>query len=776
VLAGLALAAACGRSHLPTELSLRDAIARHRYGVGSAPATGLVFPHPPALVAVSFDGETRRAVVTSTDPFTWTGKPDRGSVFHAGVQVAPAAGPPHSVRAWVEAEAAGEREVLDVVDSAASGTAAPRWLELDADLSRFAGRRTTLTFHAEVAGDSPAAGAGRVAWAPVRVSAWRARPRPNVIFVLVDTLRHDHLTPYGYRRDTSPNIARLLAQRGTVVEEAYSQAPWTLPSVVSFLTSRYPGEVLGSDSASFGIPPSSPALPEEMAKLGYETGGFLANKVLHAGNGFARGYSTFFSPVADTPGDQGVDAAVLVDHLQPWLAAHRNASFFLYAHFIDPHDPYVNPEIVDGRSPFFPDYHGQRSGWDIQGLHTGKIALADANADVAQINALYDSEVHYVDRFLGTLLDGLPESVLRNTLVVLTADHGEELYDHGGWKHGFTLYEDQIHVPLLVRWDGRIPAGARLPGVVRLLDLAPTLLRAAGGTPPAAWEGVDLLPALTHRAPLPRLTAFAQHMMIGPLRAAAVQGREKLILFNAQTPFTPSDDFQAHLWSLDLARMRRVELYDLAHDTGERRNLAASGEAAGAAGDGAAGAGSAASRRREAEAAVSPAAASRIAALAPAIHRQLDRQLPGLRVILAGFPAGARVRGTILLAAAPPAWQSYFLAAGDRIEVSGREVRFDLAGETVDKGFLLPGEGITIERIEASLDGAPLPGDRIRVGRGAAYRGGRLATAALLAEGWPERPAGGGLAIWLPRGPRGLPALGRNAETEKRLRALGYIR
>ena len=115
--------------------------------------------------------------------------------------------------------------------------------------------------------------------------------------------------------------------------------------------------------------------------------------------------------------------------------------------------------------------------------------------------ALYDTEIRYVDRAIGELLASIPPEVLANTLVVLTADHGEELHDHGFWKHGHTLYQDQIHVPLLFRWDGRIPAGSRLPGTVRLVDVAPTLVAAAGGEAPPSWQGTDLLPALTGEGP-----------------------------------------------------------------------------------------------------------------------------------------------------------------------------------------------------------------------------------------------------------------------------------
>src|SRR5262249_17481853 len=150
--------------------------------------------------------------------------------------------------------------------------------------SRWAGRKVTLEFAATLEGlPAQYRHANVVAWGPVRISAppmkRNQRERPNVLFILVDTLRRDHLTPYGYGRDTSPNIARLLAGRGAVVEEAYSQAPWTLPSVVSFLTSRHPGELLGDDPNAYGLPGDVPSLPSAMREKGYETGGFIANQV-----------------------------------------------------------------------------------------------------------------------------------------------------------------------------------------------------------------------------------------------------------------------------------------------------------------------------------------------------------------------------------------------------------------------------------------------------------------------------------------------------------------
>ncbi|HKI02416.1 MAG TPA: sulfatase [Thermoanaerobaculia bacterium] len=745
--------AGCSGRSLPGGLSLRDAVAGKSFAAGGQPAgSGLWFSRPPEIISPTFEGERRTAVLTSVDPWRWTGSLPPGAELHAGVQLLPEAWQViHGLRAWVVAKSGEEREVLDVLKTANGQT--PGWLDFTADLSRWSGREVTLEFHAVLEGLPPEhRHSNLVAWGPVRVSSpeERERPdrpdrpdRPNVLFILVDTLRFDHLTPYGYRRDTSPNIARTLAKPGAVVADAYSQAPWTLPSVASYMTSRYPGEILGSDPGAYGIPEGVESLPESMAKLGYETGGFFANKVLHSGNGFARGFRTFYSPPS-LPAEQGAgqpDAAELTDRVLPWVEAHRNEPFFLYVHYIDPHDPYDNPETVDGRSPFEPSpYQGRISGRHVQGVYAGKIPLDDPERDTEHLKALYDSEIHYVDRFIGRLIDSMPPDVLANTLIVLTADHGEEFREHGGWKHGFTLYEEQIHVPLLVRWDGRIPAGSRLPGTVRLLDLVPTLVGAAGGKASPAWEGVSLLPALRGTAPLPRLAAFAQHMMIGPLRAAAVLGRRKLILFNPRTPYTPADPLQAHLWTQDLGRLHRVELYDLGRDAKEKNDLAAA----------------------------SPGLVNQpIDQLQPVIHRQLDRQMPGLRVLASGFPAGSRIAGSIVLGRPPTRWVSYFLAEDDRVEVAGNRVSFDLGGETLEKGFLLEGDLAGVKSVEARADGRPLPAGQILASQILAGRAG--ATAVSGARG----PA---LRLWLPDARR---APSRDAtvnpETEQSLRALGYV-
>jgi arylsulfatase A-like enzyme len=804
-LGGLMLAAAgCGRRE-PSGFDLRSAVEARRYaldrggGEGGGRVDGLSFPAAPALRELEVDHERRPVVVTTAAGWSWHGRVPPRARLAAGVQLLPQAWRVvRRLEAIVELREGDRREVLQV--GHVDGRGEPRWLDLTADLSRYGGREVTVRVAADLT-RLPARWrrSALVAWGPATLAAppAAAPPRPNILFILVDTLRRDRLTPYGYWRETSPEIARRLAAAGTVAEDAYSQAPWTLPSVVSLMTGRYPGELLGDDLATYGVPTGVETLAERLARLGYETGGFLANPALHVGAGFLRGFRTCHAPTEDEWIRKHADE--LNRHAAPWLAAYERRPFFLYVHYVDPHDPYENPEIVGNRSPFESPYAGPVAGDWVHGIYSGRIRLADPPRDTAHLGALYDSEVHYADRAIGELLAGISPEVLANTLVVLTADHGEELADHGGWKHGQTLYEEQVHVPLVLRWDRRIPAGRRLRGTVRLVDLVPTLLAAAGAPPDPGAEGIDLLPALTGRAELPARPAFAEGLSGGPLRAAAVAGKLKLVLFNREEPFHPANALQDHLWRLDLSRLRRAELYDLGADPRELRSLWPGGAAgpltgpAGAAGPGlaagpdgtiggpagAAGPNGAAGADRATAgpdgSAALPALAAEVARLDEVIERRLDLALPGLRIHAAGVPPGSRLAGTVVFERPPARWVPYFLAEGDRVELAGNRLRFDLGGDLIEKGVRVEGDFGGLVAISVALDGQPLPTARIMLGADAdgAYGGGAVAAARLRTRRWP---AAGALKIWLhdTSGEVARRATA-DAETERKLRALGYL-
>lgn len=761
---GAALAACGPRSETPFDLG--EWVRAKRFGVGAAAvsdsAAGLAFFRRPSLGRHDVGRESRPAVITSVEPWGWRGRVPQGGRLHFGVQALPIGWQvARALEVVVEVKTGAGREVVAVARRAKGEV--PRWIDFEADLSRWGGEEVALTVRPTLVGLlAEDRSTSLLAWSPVRFSsalpASQTRPgdaRPNVLFILIDTLRADHLTPYGYRRDTSPEIARELAGKGTTVETAYSQAPWTLPSLAAIMSGRYPGEFLGDPIESFALPPTVRSMAEKFALAGYATAGFVGNPTLHEGNGFARGFGTFYTPEAD-PASMQLHGGGLTDRAIPWLAAHAEGAerpFFLYVHYIDPHDPYDSPELQNGVSPYDAGYRGKVGPNWIHGVYAGRLKLDDPERDRAHIEALYDSEIHYVDSQVGRLLAALPAEVLANTLIVLTADHGEELFDHGGWKHGQTLYDEQIHVPLFFRWDGKIPAGRRLPGVVRLLDLAPTLAAAVGEKADPAWDGADLLPALLDGSAVPRKPAFAQHLTSGPLRVATVLDRTKRIRFNRTEPFVPENELQEHLSRVDLGRLPAEELYDLAADPREKKNLAA--DPGGRSVD-------------------NPG----LPAIDAILSAQLDEQLHGLRVAVRPCPAGTRIGGSLAFAATPKSVLPLFLAPGDRVEIAGAAVRFDLACEPSglrSKGFLIYGEIGAVTAISATVGEAPLPPGEIRLGDGAPYAGGAIAASALSARRFPLAATGGTLWLWRRDDVGRPPSSAASEETEKSLRALGYI-
>jgi arylsulfatase A-like enzyme len=586
----------------------------------------------------------------------------------------------------------------------------------------------------------------------------KASRRPDILLIVVDTLRYDHLGAYGYGRPTSPEIDSRLAARGVLVRSAYAQAPWTLPSMASLHSGRRAEELLDDKGQPSGIPEPVATLAERLQAGGYRTAAFIANPTMHRGNGFAQGFDDFETAPYELA-SMSRHADDINGKALPWLQRRGEERdrppYFLYLHYLDPHDPYDNADIVDGKSPFFPEYAGKLRGGDVHGLYLGAVELAAGPAereqDLKQLAALYDSEVRYVDRRIGEVLAALPAERLASTLIALTADHGEELFDHGGFKHGETLYEELIHVPLIFRWDGRLPAGAKLGGTVRLLDLMPTFLAAAGSTaagiggpvlpaePEGARprEGIDLLPALAGGA-LPELPAFVRHFAGGPLRLARIAGGRKEILFDRHGPVAPADEQERKLWQRDVGRLARHELYDLAADPREKRDLAAAGET-GSPGE---------------------------------LWADLDPWLDGLRLAVAGLEGCERVEGELEIAGGELRVRPLFLAAADVFAHEGKRLSFAFRGEKLPKGLLVAGELERVEKAAARCDGKPLA---IAVGGQGAAATAPLELRALLAAP-QERPleAGGGLSLWLRRPAVVLGGGERDEETAKRLKALGY--
>ncbi len=380
-------------------------------------------------------------------------------------------------------------------------------------------------------------------------------PRPrSVLLIVVDTVRADHLGVYGSQRPTSPALdAR--AARGVVFERAFASSPWTLPSFASLYTGQPPavhgaGTRLGpAPRPNYApLPADLPVLAETLRAAGFATAALVENPFLHPSFGVARGFETYrylFRGFDKPPrADRMVEAAL------QWLAARDERPFLLVLHLMEPHAPYDPPPGVRGL--FTAGYAGP--------LHLPLASIApltakqvvDSPADRGFVAAAYDEELLGVDRALAKLFDALEhEAYGERLLVVFTSDHGEELFDHGGFEHGHTLHGELLHVPLVV-WTPGLRA-ARIDAPVSHVDLLPTLLDALGVPPPEGLAGVSLWPLICGGAAPPARLLVSEKMLYGPERRAWLRWPWKAIVTEGAAP----------------------ELYRIDQDPGEIHDVAA---------------------------------------------------------------------------------------------------------------------------------------------------------------------------------------------------------
>ncbi len=299
--------------------------------------------------------------------------------------------------------------------------------------------------------------------------------RPNVLVVVVDTLREDRLGCYGADRDTSPAIDKLAAT-GALFENAYAPSPWTKPSVASILTGKFPSGhgLTGLDAK---LPSGARSIAQRLKAAGYSTAGVVSNKLI---GGFSKGFDTFDKSEAKGPNHvsaRGVTTKAIA--LMNELGARENP-FFLYVHYFDPHVDY-KPHAELG---FTPNSVGRLDGtqsWN----ELDELGPDLTPEEIEYVRDLYDGEVRYTDDFVGELLAELDAlAISENTVVVFTADHGEEIFEHGNIGHTRTLYEELIRVPYLIRAPGVKP-GLRLESPVSIVSLVPTVMDLVGLSPDA---------------------------------------------------------------------------------------------------------------------------------------------------------------------------------------------------------------------------------------------------------------------------------------------------
>ena len=375
-----------------------------------------------------------------------------------------------------------------------------------------------------------------------------AGPKPrNVILYLVDTLRADHLGCYGYSRPVSPHVDAF-ARQAVLFRHMVAQSSWTRPSTTTILTGLLP-RTHGVNGRRDKLSEQALTLAEMLQARGYQTAGFVTNGNVARSFGLGQGFATYELLPRRHSAATDVNAAAA-----GWLESgwKRDAPFFLYLHTVEPHAPYTPPAPF--RQRFAPEVHEEilTHMKIFRRLEYGELA---PTPELRQsLLDLYDAEIAANDAAFGELVDLLVRRGLwEDTAVVFVSDHGEELFDHGGWEHGKTLHSEMLDVPLIVRVPG---AGARtVQRQVQQIDVTPTVLDLLGLPVPPVVEGRSLAPSILGDSPgdEPESEAYSWLDLNG-FRAASVT--------------TPA-------WRMieDRAPDALRSLYDRHADPGERRDL-----------------------------------------------------------------------------------------------------------------------------------------------------------------------------------------------------------
>lgn len=332
--------------------------------------------------------------------------------------------------------------------------------------------------------------------------------RPNIVLILVDTLRRDHVGAYGYTRATTPTIDTLAGN--VMFADAYSNSNWTKPSVASLLTGLYVSQhgVTHVLTSLEGQPPMTQKLPDEVTTLaealkakGYATVAVVDNVHISAKLGFSQGFDVW---------DENNHAATVVTNDVLYRLEQVKGPFFLYVHYFDAHAPYNSTRLFDSRARVQPDRMSteevskdQRWSTYTYGVDRGLVGLSPIERE--RLVELYDGNVRSVDTGIARIIETLRNKrFFANSWIIVTADHGENFYENRRLTHPHDCFANpQVRVPLVMKMPDALAVKDRtIADQVELVDIAPTILSYVGATVPAGMVGLDLLPAIIDRQPL----------------------------------------------------------------------------------------------------------------------------------------------------------------------------------------------------------------------------------------------------------------------------------
>ncbi|MDQ7006848.1 MAG: sulfatase-like hydrolase/transferase [Acidobacteriota bacterium] len=526
-------------------------------------AQGALDPPPAGEVAVERGGDIEWRPLDSRPRFEESFAP--GSVVEVAAWV------PAGERARFRIETAGGESLLDMVHQATGERG--RWVPHQVALPEGPGavrlvfRVTAAGFPAGLFGGRAPEGSGFSR--PRALGDARRRsadPRPNILLISLDTLRADRMELYGAERETTPRLSALAGQ-AVVFQRAEAANNWTLPSHMTIFSGLSPrahgvlpdmGQVRGYLHPDRQLPVSAPeglrTFPQLLAEAGYRTAAVTENGWISGRFGFDRGFDLYRS---DLRGNLERTAAAALAELE---ATGERGPWFLFVHTYTPHQPYHAPDEfrLKWADPSHVGFAWPRARVPIADYYRFRAPFfPPAPSDVLAYRDLYDGQVRWADSLVGRLVDHLESrGLLQQTVIVVTSDHGEEIFERGQFDHGDTLYEEVTHVPLLIWGPRQLPSGRRVDHPVSLVDLAATILDLAG---------VDA-PLGTSRSLRPLWEENGGQARPRPLFAEAID--------LAGRPL-------AAVWLGDLKLIRRgegsaarVELYDLGRDPGERHDLA----------------------------------------------------------------------------------------------------------------------------------------------------------------------------------------------------------
>jgi len=322
-------------------------------------------------------------------------------------------------------------------------------------------------------------------------------PGVNIVLICIDTLRADHLPFYGYDLNTAPFLTEL-ASKSAVFDKAYTVWSATTPSVASLFTSLYPFQhgvfrgfsffkraEIKADEKSVtrqvdALSGSYKTLAEVLKEQGYKTYGISDNVNVNKEMGFARGFDEFVFRSYDSA---STISEILIDLKKEIVQAGK---YFLYIHFMDPHAPYYK------RMPWFSEFARKR---ELDENDSNQVAKYSPGGPWDPFKAVaYDSEIRYLDEWIGNLFETFQWD--HNTLFILIADHGEEFWEHGRTDHNKTLYNEVLHIPMMVYYSEGGISGKRISQNVSIIDILPTLANFSGSGKDKKYEGIDLLPMI----------------------------------------------------------------------------------------------------------------------------------------------------------------------------------------------------------------------------------------------------------------------------------------